>query len=208
LKNQQLIFAYHRAFIDVNQDPEVLDNSIPVKTFFDHDLYLKEPSESMRKFLLDKYHARFHHLLSQAAEDALLIFDSHSTSVGDRDDYGDRFDSDISVANYQVLSDSDKTYKDTCSIDLMNFYIDNIEKEFKGRYKIGINTKYLVNTFGYIEGRYGQNKDLPYSTPVLLQEINEALYTDEKGNFNRREMEYLRITFANALKYAVEKYFK
>ena len=207
LHNQQLLFSWHRAFIDVNQDPDVLDNSIPVKTFFDHDLYLNEPSETMRRVLLNIYHAVFHQALSRKAEDAIMIFDSHSTSVGDVDEFGDRFDSDISVANCQVQSDSDKTYKDTCNIDLMNYYVDYLDKEFKGKYTIGINTKYLLNTFGYIEGRYGQSQGLPYSTPVLLQEINEALYTDEKGHFDIKEMEYLRIAFANALKFSAEKFF-
>ena len=70
------------------------------------------------------------------------------------------------------------------------------------------NTKYLMNTYGYIEGRYGQRQNKQYSTPVLLQELNEALYTDEKADFNKKEMEFLRVCFATALQAAVEQYFR
>jgi len=207
LQNQQIIFPWHRGIIDVNQYPKILDDCIPTKTFWDHDIYTKQPTKDERLFLLKKYHKTFHDDLSKMAEDALLIFDSHSTSKDDKDDHGDRFESDITVANIQVVSDTDDTLMETCAKELMDLYVDYIIDAFDGKYKIGTNTKYLTKTYGYIEGRYGQRKDMPYSTPVLLQEINEAMYTDEKGNFDRKAMIYLQSIFAQGLRHAVTKYF-
>ena len=207
LQNQQIIFPWHRGIIDVNQHPKTLDDCIPIKTFWDHDIYTKQPTKEKRLFLLKKYHKTFHDDLSKMAEDAILIFDSHSTSKNDKDDHGDRFESDITVANMQVTSDTGNTLADTCDKELMDLYVDYITEAFDGKYKIGTNSKYLINTYGYIEGRYGQRKDTSYSAPVLLQEINEAMYTDEKGNFDREAMIYLRNVFAQGLSYAVTKYF-
>ena len=207
LGNNQILFPIHRGIIDPNGDPDHLDDSIPVKTIFDHDIYRKKPSNEFRKDLLAQYHTKFHDYLSQQAEKCLMIFDSHSTQVGDKDDFGDRFDSDIAVANKQINVYDGKVVQNTCDDDLLNYYAEALEKELDGKYNIGINTKYLVNTYGYIEGRYGQSKNELYSKPVLLQEINEAMYTDEHGNFDTDEMEFLRISFAKALKYAAESYF-
>ena len=207
LGNQQIVFPYNRSFIDVNQDPHNLDNSICLTSIYDIDLYIKPPSEEERLHLLHTYHKAYHMELSKMARNSILIFDGHSTSVGDKDDHGDRFDADISIGNCQVASEDSDTLIDTCDKKLMDLYVEALKSELNGKYTINTNTKYLMNTYGYIEGRYGQRQNKYYSTPVLLQELNEALYTDEKGDFNKKEMEFLRVCFATALQAAVEQYF-
>ena len=207
LGNKEIVFNYHRAFIDVNQSPNELNDSIPLKEFNGNKLYKNNPSKEKRKLLLKKYHKTFHNELSIMAEDAILIFDGHSTSNGQTNNFGDKFEAEISVSNRQILSDNDKQQSNTCDIELMNLYVSALKKELNGKHKIVTNIPYLDKTYGYIEKRYGLDKDKNWSCPVLLQEINKNLYMD-KDKPNKNKIAFLNKCFANALEDAVTKYFK
>ena len=204
----QIVFPFCRAFIDVNQGADVLDDSIPIKSIKGNDLYIKTPTIEDRKKLL-LYHRAFHSVLSGEIIDGnpLLIFDCHSTEFGDHDPYGDRFESEISVANMQIISETDETapVMETCPKELMNYYVDYIYT--KTGCKVATNTKYLKQTFGLIES-YGQGLQSVFC-PVLLTEINKNLFMDMKTRvIDMQAVENLKTVFEAGLKYAMGKYFK
>ena len=205
LHNKQIMFPYHRAFIDVNQHPKDINNSIPIKSFFNKNLYNIAPTLKDRKDLLIKYHKSFHNQVKEEMQDCLLLFDGHSTLEGDLDDFGDRFDADIVISNYQIDLEN-KEYIYTCDDELLDTYEYFLRLYLPMSISIKKNTKYITNTYGYIEGKYGSIAKTSKTLPVLLQETNEDLYISNKEK-NIDKLKSFNRVFASALKDTMEIYF-
>ena len=202
-KNKDIIFKYHRGLIDVNQSPSRIDESIPIITFINTPIYIKPPSKEERQQLGEKYFNTFHEITTGMIQKMrpLLILDAHSTHDGDEDEFGDRFDNDISLGNYQETEQDTGGSTRTCSDELIELYAENLQKELPS-IKIGINTKYLSRTYGYIEERY--TKLAVQNIPLILQETNEKLYTS-KNELDELKCRELRRCCALALSKTMRK---
>jgi len=176
----KFIFKYLRSIIDVNQSPDDLDDSCPVKTIYNNDIYLDKPGIEERKYYIKHYHQPFHEEIINYlnSNKPLLIVDSHSTHNNDVDEHGDRFTGEITISNYQATEYDKDGYTKTCAGDLLKYFEDCLKSH---GINVKANTKYLTRTYGYIEEFYSKK----YGIPLITIECNESLYKNNIDGINK-----------------------
>jgi len=206
LHNNHIIFKYHRGLIDVNEPSntaEKFDTPVSNYDFKGHKIYITPLTKEQKQYLIDKYYNSFHARCKDAIAQLkpALILDAHSTHSQDDDVYGDRFEGDISLGNYQKTKWDKDGSTLTCSNELLEGYAENLQKLLP-RLQIQLNSLYLTKTYGYIEENY--TKLAITGIPLILQETNEKLYTNnwKLDELNCRELNKL---FAQALAMTMRK---
>ena len=186
----RLVFPMHRSFCDPNESILDIDSSVPLIHWNDkgdtYPIYKKgfEPSKELRKFIASKYIKSFYNKVIQT--DKTFIFDGHSSNIGDIGDGGAKFNADIEVTDRQISKEKDKIIR-TAPEGYLEEYLKNLDKQlsnFKVKDKklvIKYNTPFTVNTYGEIEGKFGYDgiQEKGCRVPLLMQELNEYLYTAE-----------------------------
>jgi hypothetical protein len=190
-------FPYHRGYIDVNQHPDDLDNSVPIyyedRKGNKFRIYKEQPTIEFRRNLIKKYHTPFHQYITKMQKN--FIFDGHSAILGSKGEDGSVFTSDIEISNFQKTKFDPKEGTRSCSNSWVERYAELLNKYLSGwKLKININTPYTVNTFGYTMFLHSKE------CPVMMQEVNELLYTNKYGKYNYLIIEELRRIFGYCLK--------
>jgi N-formylglutamate amidohydrolase len=201
--NDQISFGYHRGIIDAQDHPNNIKEAIPLKTFFDKDIYLKDLGIEERQLLLNKYHKTWHEGVANYLKNnlkPLFIIDGHSTSSGDVDDYGDRFEGDITLGSWQRTKWDKGGFTRTCSDKLIETFGECLQKYIK---KVNLNSKYVCKTYGYIEERYSKF----FKNELLLIETNEKLYikSQNRDEADEKNLKELNKIFAYCIKETINK---
>jgi hypothetical protein len=211
LGNRNIINQYSRVFVDPQGHPDNLDDCVPVRNWFDHPLYNEDKTLAWRKSMYNRYHKEFHRVIvaNLMMKPASIILDCHSTTYGDREDAGNRFDNDIALASFQTTKYDVNGLTKTCDGALIDIYANFLSKALP-KLKVGVNTDYLTKTYGHIEASYGTSDVAstdPIRAPLILQETNENLYTNSDGSYDGKKGGELNKIFAEVMKKTVKKYF-
>lgn len=182
-------FVYHRSFLDCNEPIDQLDDCVPTKHWRDdgskYPIYKNEPSIELRKYLAQKYIIPFHNKIK--CTDKTFILDCHSSNIGDIGDDKSKFTADLEIADRQVSKDKQSIIR-TAPEGYLEEYLKQLDKQLRDftvhgkRLTIKYNTPFTVNTYGDIEGQHGWDgiQDKGTRAPLLMQEINEDVYTDRQ----------------------------
>jgi N-formylglutamate amidohydrolase len=198
--NTQFNFPYLRSLIDVNEPIANFDDSVPLKTFFNRDIYSVPYTKAQRHYLAKKYHRRFHDSIIKhlnTHKPPIFILDGHASSLNEEGDTHSKFTSDFELSNYQRTKKDSGGQTISCSEKLLNIFAQELSKYYQN---VKINTPYLTNTYGYIEEFYPKKMNVP----VLCLEINKALYIDN-GKLNNNSLIDINRKLAVVLKNTIMK---
>ncbi|MDD4924700.1 MAG: N-formylglutamate amidohydrolase [Dehalococcoidales bacterium] len=204
LDNSQMIFPYCSLILEANRNPDILEDSVPLKNRLAKDLYKKgeEPDITLKQLLARKYLKPFHYDISKKIVKYKINFmlDGHSTVTS----HGVA-DNQIELMNYQVSPiDSTKTiFSPDAFIEI---YAEELAKMLP-EIKISVNESEFDTVYGHVCGQHSTNsmKRKGARVPAILQETNQKLYMNRDMTPDIFAIETLRRVFAESLSTMITK---
>lgn len=202
LENQQLVFPYCSLLLEANRDPELLDESIPLRDVNGKAVYRPgcEPSLDLRRHLSYKYLHAFHQRISASiSAGAEFLLDGHSTVVA-RGVAANQID----LMNFQH-TERDGEPKLYAPAIYAETYAEALQKRLPG-VNVTVNASEYYTVHGHVcaahsvngIGRAGQ------LAPALIQETSQGLYMHPDGTPDVLAVDHLRRVFAEALRTTLE----
>jgi hypothetical protein len=204
LDNSQMIFPYCSLILEANRNPDILEDSVPLKNRLAKDLYKKgeEPDITLKQLLARKYLKPFHYDISKKiVKDKInFMLDGHSTVTS----HGVA-DNQIELMNYQV-SPINSTKTVFCPDAFIEIYAEELAKMLP-EIKISVNESEFDTVYGHVCGQHSINsmKRKGARVPAILQETNQKLYMNRDMTPDIFAIETLRRVFAESLSTMITK---
>ena len=197
LANRHLVFPYCSLLLEANRDPDILDDSVPLRDVYGMLVYRPgaEPSAAIRAELAAKYLKPFHRSIQDSiGAGATFLFDGHSTVTA-----RGMADKQIDLMNFQH-SPQDKTPVHFSPDLYVQTYAAELRKRLPG-VKITVNGSEYHAVYGHICAAHSVNAMQPTGSrvPALSQETNDSLYRKADGTPDVAALNRLRFAFAESL---------
>ncbi len=197
LGNRHLVFPYCSLLLEANRDPDILDDSVPLRDVYGMPVYCSgaEPSAAIRAELAAKYLKPFHRSIQDSvAAGATFLFDGHSTVTA-----RGMADNQIDLLNFQH-SPLDKALVHFSPDLYVETYAAELRKRLPG-VKITVNASEYHTVYGHVCAAHSVNAMQPTGSrvPALSQETNDSLYRKADGTPDFAALNRLRCAFAESL---------
>ena len=197
LDNRQVVFPYCSLILEGNRQPELLNDSVPLKDVYERPIYRQgcEPDQTLRAKLAQKYLIPFHHTIENTiAKGSAFLLDGHSTvparGVGENQ---------IELMNFQhsPLEEQPKFYSPPVFIET---YARELAKRLP-EVRITVNASEYYTVYGHVCSAHSINamSRVGNRVPAILQETCERLYRNPDKTIDVFALNRLRRIFAESL---------
>ncbi|MDD5475176.1 MAG: N-formylglutamate amidohydrolase [Syntrophales bacterium] len=201
LANRQIVFPYCSLILEANRDPDVLEESVPLRDVHGRPVYRpgSEPEQELRAGMSERYLKTFHREIEEKITDgAVFLFDGHATvtarGVGDNQ---------IDLMNFQKAL-MDKGPIQYCPEEYVETYASELRKRLP-EVEVTVNRSEYWKVHGHVCAAHSVNSFTREGSraPAFIQETNMRLYTGADGTPDIRAINRLRRAFAESLSLTV-----